>query len=142
MLSETKSSEVGKNKQKHIIIIVVVLLIIAGGSFGTGLFVGKKLSSVKRNFQQQFANRSDGAGRQMMRAGSKAVNGEIISTGDKSVTVKLVDGSSKIILLSDKTQINKAATASATDLKTGEKVMIFGTDNSDGSVSAVNIQLK
>lgn len=51
------------------------------------------------------------------------------------------DGSSKIVLFSDKTEINKAAEATKEDLKVGEKVAVFGTENSDGSVTAQNIQL-
>ena len=74
-------------------------------------------------------------------AGFRPVNGEIIGADEESITVKLSDGSSKIVLLSDKTEINKAATATKEDLKVGEKVSVFGTDNSDGSVTAQNIQL-
>ena len=42
------------------------------------------------------------------RMGFRPVNGEIISADEKTVTVKLQDGSSKIVLFSDKTTINKA----------------------------------
>ena len=62
-------------------------------------------------------------------------------SGDDSVTVKLMDGTSKIVLFSDKTEINKAQQAQTADLKVGEKVMVMGQENSDGSVTAQNIQL-
>jgi len=58
-----------------------------------------------------------------------------------TITVKLEDGSSKIILLSEKTSINKASEGSITDLTAGEKVAVFGTTNADGSVTAQNIQI-
>lgn len=45
------------------------------------------------------------------------------------------------MLISVKTAINKAAEVSIKELKTGEKVGVFGTENSDGSVMAHNIQL-
>lgn len=64
-----------------------------------------------------------------------------LASDDKSITVKLQDGSSKIILITDKTVINKAAEATKDDLKGGEKVAVFGEINSDGSVTAQNIQL-
>lgn len=41
----------------------------------------------------------------------------------------------------DTLTINKATTATKSDLKTGEKVAVFGTPNSDGSVTAQSIQL-
>lgn len=71
----------------------------------------------------------------------RPMNGEIIESGDDSVTVKLMDGTSKIVLFSDKTEINKAQQAETADLKVGEKVMVVGQENSDGSVIAQNIQL-
>jgi len=58
-----------------------------------------------------------------------------------TITVKLPDGSSKIILLSEKTSINKASEGSVADLVVGEKVAVFGTTNTDGSVTAQNIQI-
>lgn len=64
-----------------------------------------------------------------------------ISSDDKSITVKLQDGSSKIVLLTDTTSISKSTEGSKSDLKTGEKVAVFGTENSDGSVTAQNVQL-
>ena len=50
-------------------------------------------------------------------------------------------GSSKIIILTDSTAINKSAEGTREDFKTGEKIGVFGTENSDGSITAQNIQL-
>jgi hypothetical protein len=57
------------------------------------------------------------------------------------MTVKLNDGSSKIVLLTGTTSINKAATAATSDLTVGETVSAFGTTNSDGSITATNVQI-
>ncbi|MCL5090523.1 MAG: DUF5666 domain-containing protein, partial [Patescibacteria group bacterium] len=70
-----------------------------------------------------------------------AVRGEIISSDDKSITVKLNDGSSKIVFFSEKTEYVKSATAAKSDLKSGNTVMIMGSTNSDGSITAQNIQI-
>ena len=37
--------------------------------------------------------------------------------------------------------INKASTGSKKDLKTGIRVVVFGIENSDGSITAQNISL-
>lgn len=73
--------------------------------------------------------------------GMRPVAGEIISSDANSLTVKMQDGSTRIVILSEKTEINKAEKAGKEDLKTGESVAVFGTENSDGSMTAQNIQL-
>jgi len=128
---------------------VFVPVIIAALIFGTGGFFGgmKYQQSKRSNFT--FGNGGQGGRRFMMQTGGsntsrdgfRPVAGEIVSTDDKSITVKLPDGSSKIILLSQATTINKATAGSSADLKNGERVSVFGTVNSDGSVTATNIQL-
>src|SRR6185369_11294861 len=75
------------------------------------------------------------------RNGFRPVTGEILNADDKSITVKMMDGSTKIVLLTSTTTYNKAAQASKSDLVTGERVGVFGTANADGSVTAQNIQL-
>jgi len=73
--------------------------------------------------------------------GLRPINGEILSVDDQSIIVKLSDGSSKIIILTDSTSINKTAEQPKDNLKVGEKVAVFGSQNSDGSVAAQNIQI-
>jgi hypothetical protein len=73
--------------------------------------------------------------------GFRPVVGNIISQDGKSITIQLTDGSSKIVLLSDTTVINKAEKVDASALVAGEVVRVFGTTNSDGSVTAQDIQL-
>lgn len=118
------------------IIITVVLVLVAGG---LGFFGGMQYQKIQRGRFGQFA--TNGQFQRRFGANGGAVMGEIISQDDKSITVKMPDGSSKIVLLSGTTSINKQAAGSASDLKTGEKVAVFGTTNSDGSVTAQNIQL-
>ena len=117
------------------LIIAILLVLVAGGA---GFFAGMKYQQSRRpNFARNFqgASRPDGA------INFKPVAGEILSSDNKSITVKLADGSSKIVLISDSTQINQATTAISVDLKTGITVAAYGTANSDGSVTAQNIQI-
>lgn len=85
--------------------------------------------------------RNDGTQGRTGRMGIRPVSGEIVKTDDTSITVKAADGSSRIVILSEKTEINKADTAVKSDLKVGEKVAVFGQENTDGSITAQNIQL-
>ena len=80
-------------------------------------------------------------GRNGANAGLRAVVGQILSVNANSMTVKLRDGSSKIVILSDSTRIEKTSPAAKTDLTNGAAVSVFGTANSDGSITAQNVQL-
>lgn len=115
-------------KNNILIIIIVALLVVGAGTF----FAGMKYQESKRPV---------GSGQFQRRGGFRPVNGEIISQDENSITVKLQDGSSKIILLTNTTTFNKSAEGSKADLKVGEKVAVFGSENSDGSVTGQNIQL-
>lgn len=126
--------------KKSTIITIILVVLVGGGAF----FGGMKYQQGKQAFNRQF-NGSQGVrtagGNQGNRLGFRPVAGEIISSDDKSITVKFQDGSSKIVMVSDKTEINKAAQVSRDELKVGEKVSVFGQENSDGSVTAQSIQL-
>lgn len=73
--------------------------------------------------------------------GSRPISGEIIAVDDKSITIKLQNDTSKIILFDSGIIINKMAKGAITDLKVGEKVAAFGSENTDGSMTAQNVQL-
>lgn len=95
------------------------------------------------NFQGQGGRMMGGNGGGQGRGGmmgSRPTVGEVISSDDKSITVKLDDGSTKIVLVSESTTINKTDPGSKADLKEGTKVAVFGTDN-NGTVTAQSIQL-
>lgn len=102
---------------------------------GVGFFGGMKYQESRRgSFTRQFAN-------QGFRGGLRPVSGEIISSDPTSVTVKIADGSTKIVILTDKTTINKAEAATKDNLKTGQTVAVFGSENADGTVTAQTVQL-
>jgi hypothetical protein len=68
--------------------------------------------------------------------------GDIISGDDKSATLKLRDGGSKIVFFSDNTAITKFTQGAKSDLVVGESVMVEGTNNPDGSITATTIQIR
>ena len=127
-------------KKNSMIITIILVIAVGAGAF----FAGMKYQQSKRqaSFSGQFGQgQGQRTGMGANRMGFRPVNGDIISSDDKSITVKLQDGSSRIVLLSDKTVYFKSSTGLKSDLKIGDKVAAFGTENSDGSVTAQNIQL-
>lgn len=144
---------------KKIIPIIVCALVIGSGAFyagtkysqgkglgnmraGAGTFIN--LSPEERQARMQEFGAGAGAGGRVAggsRAGG-AVAGEILSMDDKSVTVKLRDGGSKIIFISGSTQVMKTIEGSAKDLVVGEQITVMGSANSDGSVSGQTIQIR
>jgi len=130
---------------KQIVTIIIVIAVGTLGFFGGIKYQESKSINNRFNGNLQntrtFQNGQQNGQNQMRRSGFRPVIGEIINQDENSITVKLVDGSSKIVLLSEKTIYNKAETATKTDLKKGERVNVFGTENTNGSVTAQNIQL-
>jgi len=143
---------------KKILPIIVIVIIVAVGSFFAGMKYGQSKNSdnlSQRNFQG-FENLSAeerqqrieqmganvGSMRLIGNRDSGFVLGEIISRDNQSITVKMQDGGSKIIFFSDNTQVSKFTDGNSSDLEVGETVMVNGTTNQDGSITAQSIQMR
>jgi hypothetical protein len=127
------------NKNIIIVGIGIVALLIGGGA---GFFGGMQFQKGKTPVRGQFgANGTFTRGAGRGGANGMAVRGQIISADNNSVTVKMMDGSTKIVILSSNTMIGKTTSGSASDLTNGSNVTVFGTTNSDGSITAQNVQV-
>lgn len=124
------------SKKNQIITSAIVLLVIALGAFYGGMLFGQ---NQKRGlgFQGPGQNISIRGNRQ----GSTNM-GEIISKDDKSVTIKLTTGGSKIVFFSATTEVGKFVSGTSTDLEVGKTIMVQGQANQDGSITAQSIQLR
>lgn len=145
---------------KLIIIIIAVAVVVGGGAFYGGMKyvqgsgAGARGQFSRSNFQnlspeerqQRFQELgANGAGGMGARGGMNSggfTAGEIISKDASSVTIKMQDGSTKIVLVGSSTQVMKSTTGSFNELTTGANVTVMGTVNSDGSVTAQVIQLR
>ncbi|MFA4954446.1 MAG: hypothetical protein WC641_03990 [Patescibacteria group bacterium] len=130
--------------------IVIICLVVAGGSFFGGMQFQKTRGAANVQFQgANAAARCNGtfrAGQAMGRNGQIRAGGftagQIISSDDKSLTIKLQDGGSKLVFLAASTTIQKTTDGTVQDLKDGANAVVTGDANADGSVTARSIQLR
>src|SRR3989338_8524099 len=125
---------------------VVGAVVIAGAAFYGGMVYGKSKIPARGQFGSgQFVGGSNGVRMQGARTGSNGggfTAGEIISKDASSITIKMQDGSTKIVLVGSSIEITKSAAGSVEDLATGINVTVVGTANSDGSVTAESVQIR
>ena len=133
---------------KLVLIIVAVAVVVGGGSFYAGMKYDQSKTTADRQARmQQFGTGGNGGQRGARGGGGLAgaggfTAGEIISKDAASVTIKLRDGGSKIIFLTDQTPVLKSAAGTSGDLVVGSNVTVNGTPNQDGSISAESIQIR
>jgi hypothetical protein len=126
-----------KNK---IIAVAVVALVVgaASGFYGGTKYQQGRSPTGQFGVGQRFGQSANGSRRNL----SNFVVGEVLSKDSQSLTIKLRDGGSRIVLLSASTAVEKMASGSLDDLAVGKSVSVQGTSNSDGSVTATSVQLQ
>lgn len=143
---------------KKTILVVVAVLLVGGAAFYGGMIYDKNKSGPAAGGPSGFQNLSAEQRQQLMQNGGLGgrggmgggpggqnggfVAGEVLSKDDKSLTVKLPDGGSKIIFYSGTTAVSKMTAGSMGDVSVGSSVTVIGSNNSDGSVTATSIQIR
>ena len=131
--------------KSHKTTVAIVVIVVAIAAFFGGMKYAQSQTTAANSAQIGVAGLQGGQGR--IRAGNfgqsaNATSGQILSMDDKSITVQLRAGGSKIIFYSPSSKITKSVDGVASDLKVGENIMANGTANSDGSLTAQTIQLR
>src|SRR4051812_17373610 len=115
-------------KNQHIIVPLAVAVVVGGAAFFGGMkYQQSKVAASFGNRLGQFQGGQGRMGRAGMGMNGGVVAGQILTMDDKTLTVKMMDGNTKLVLLSDTVTVSKTDTGSKTDLKTGAQVAIFGT---------------
>lgn len=134
-------------KKKIVTWAVIGAIVIGGSSFYGGMKYAEGYAT--SGFRGGAFQRGAGTGRfGGIGAGAFAggrggfATGRILSKDNKSITVKLPDGGSQIVFLATTTEVMKTASSTVSDLTVGDAVMVNGTPNSDGSMTARTIQLR
>jgi hypothetical protein len=127
------------NKYKvHIIWAVIAVIALAGGIFygknGTASTTASRAAAVSST-RGNYAGRASGGG---------FISGQVISSDSSSVTISLAGGNSQVVFYASSTPITviKPTPVPASSLAPGTRVMITGTSNSDGSLTAQSIQIQ
>jgi hypothetical protein len=127
-----------KKYKIHIIWALIVVVALVGG-----VMYGKSTASAGKSLAGNFASstaRGGFAGRGGAASGG-LVTGTIASITGSSMTVQLPNGNSEVVLYSNATPVTEPTTVSVSKLTVGATVMVGGSSNSDGSLTATTIQI-
>ncbi|OGK72082.1 hypothetical protein A2313_02910 [Candidatus Roizmanbacteria bacterium RIFOXYB2_FULL_41_10] len=136
--------------KNNLMVTVIVAVVVGGLGFFGGMQYQKasaRPSATVGQFQAQngqarpegFPTR-EGTGSKGA-SGINPVSGEILEIDNKTITIKTQDGSSKIVIYSGSTNINKTSEGSMDDLQVGEEVMVIGTQDTNGTLTAQTISI-
>ncbi|MFA6105640.1 MAG: hypothetical protein WC725_03555 [Patescibacteria group bacterium] len=121
-----------------------ISVVLIGAAFYGGMMYGKSTATAaalanRRNFQ---GGNQQGGGRTNVGNAGVNITGEILSKTDNTLTIKLRDGGSKIVVFSSSTPVRMFSEASRDQIEVGKNITALGTANSDGSITAQSIQLR
>jgi len=134
--------------------IIIAIVVVGSGAFYGGIKYEKSKNPLSNFSPQNFQNLSPEQRQQFLqgnvggnlqkgsRNGSGFLSGEVIAKDEQSLTIKMPDGGSKIVFFSDPTQISKTVDGTINDIEIGKQIMVSGEQNSDGSYTAQNIQIR
>jgi len=140
---------------KKLQLIIIAIIIVVGGAFYGGMKYGESKTPLGDFSRQNFQNLSEEERQQFSKqniegnlqrgaggvAGAGFLNGEVVDKDEQSLTLKIMDGSSKIIFFSDSTKISKITDGLIDEIEIGKQIMVTGEQNTDGSYTAKAIQL-
>ncbi len=124
---------------KTLIGALVAVIVVGGVSFYAGMNYAQSQAPASGARGQLSGGQFVGRGR----GGGGFTAGQIITVGNGSIAIQsAMSSSTEIVLTSNSTQVFKTVAGSVGDLATGANVVVTGTPNSDGSLTAQSIQIR
>ncbi len=123
------------------VISALIAVFLMGGGIGYALPRGRAQPTFPAGSQTGTA-RGGFTARLGSQVSGGILVGSIAKTANGSLTLSTRDGSSHLVLLAPDTSILKSVAGTTTDLIVGENVLVTGSNNSDGSISAQTIDIR
>lgn len=128
--------------KKQIVFFLAMILLVGGVSFYGGIqYKQKQRSGFNTPANVTMTNQRQGNLQRDATVNGGFIVGEVISKDLDSITLKLQDRGSKIILISEATPVTQSAPGSIDDIKVGEQITVTGSSNEDGSFWASSIRI-
>lgn len=129
---------------KKITLIIIIAVLVAGGMFFGAYKYGEHAQGRSQFGGQESFNRNGQPRNSAVRGGNNAgfTAGKILNKDNSSISISLQNGGSRIIFISTSTPVLKSVSGSLDDLEPGQNVLIQGSPNSDGSLTAQSIQIR
>jgi hypothetical protein len=133
-----------KNKIHIVWGIVAVIALIGGFFWGKGMAGAAGSAGRGGNFGAFGGSSTRGGfrGANGGLAGGGFVAGQVTAIDASSITLQLPNGNSENVFYSSSTQVIVPQSASISSVQPGTMVMVGGTQNSDGSMTASSIQVR
>jgi len=129
--------------KKFLPILIIAIIVAGGAGFYGGMLYGKQ-SVPKAPAGSALAARGNFSGTRTGARGANGagfISGQILAKTDNSLTIKSSTAGSQIVFLAPSSQIMESSTTTIANLNVGQNVMVTGTTNSDGSVTARTVQI-
>ncbi|MDE2173215.1 MAG: hypothetical protein KGJ31_01265 [Patescibacteria group bacterium] len=125
--------------KKHVVSTAIVALLVGVGVGYAGASALRPATPAQ-NTSGNFTGIRGGGG---ARGGAGGfLSGTVAARDSGSITLNTRDGNSHVVLINPATSVLKSVNGSESDILVGSTIIVSGTTNSDGSLSANLIQLR
>ena len=141
-------SETHVSGNKLVMPLIICAVVVGAIAFYSGMLYGKSQATAalaanpRGTGMGTYGAGAGGAGGRGGRGFGGGTSGQVVSNDGSTLTIQTTDGSSKIVVFSSSTRIGEMTNGTSADLVNGANVLVNGQTNTDGSITATNIQIR